>query len=197
MVNIRKPQLGLRKSAGPAAGGRLLTTLTLRQALRGRNAVGGHLTIHPTITLPCALGPAGISHRKREGDRATPAGTMRVLYGYYRPDRSARPRCLVPLRPLHPRLGWCDEPSSPLYNRPAPLPLRAGHEIMWRRDELYDVVFALDYNMAPRRRGLGSAIFLHCARPGLTPTLGCIALRPADMRRLLPRLARAVRIVVV
>ncbi len=197
MVNFRKPQQGLSTGVGPASSGRLLTTLRVHRALRGSNAVGGHLTVHPAITLPCALGRTGISHRKREGDKATPAGSMRVLYGYYRPDRSARPRCLVPLRPLHPRLGWCDEPGSPLYNRPAPLPLKPGHEIMWRGDELYDVVLALDYNMAPRRKGLGSAIFLHCARPGLTPTLGCVALRPADMRRLLPRLARAVRVVVV
>ena len=174
----------------------LYSTLTLRRAF-GEDAARGHLTIHPAVTLPCVLGQTGVSHRKREGDKATPAGSMRVLYGYYRADRLGRPRCRVPLRALHPKLGWCDEPGSPLYNRPAMLPMAAGHEEMWRRDVLYDVVFALDYNMAPRRQGLGSAIFFHCAKPGLPPTLGCIALRPADMRRLLPRLARAVRIVVI
>ncbi len=156
----------------------------------------GHLAVHPMITLPCALGRTGISHRKREGDKATPAATMRFLYGYYRPDRLARPRCRLPLRPLTPALGWCDDPASPRYNRPAPLPMGESHEAMWRRDVLYDVVFALDYNMAPRRKGLGSAIFFHCAKPGLTPTLGCVALRPADMRRLLPRLAHRVTLLV-
>ena len=71
-----------------------------------------------------------------------------------------------------------------------------GHEVMWRHDGLYDVVFALDYNMSPRRVGRGSAIFLHCAKPGMPPTLGCVALRPDDMRRLLPRLGRATTIIV-
>ena len=122
---------------------------------------------------------------------------MDALWGYYRPDKMPRPFCRVPLRPLTTSLGWCDDPGSARYNRPAPLPVAQGHEVMWRRDGLYDVVFVLDFNMAPRRAGRGSAIFLHCAKPGLPPTLGCVALRPADMRRLLPRLGRRVRIAVV
>ena len=96
--------------------------------------------------------------------------------------------------------GWAgacaDEFSSPLYNRPSRLPMRAAHEIMWRGDGLYDIVFVLDWNMAPRRAGQGSAIFLHCAKPAMSPTLGCVALRPADMRRLLPCLAQHVTVVV-
>lgn len=196
MVNIRSIP-SRRRGHDPAPSRHLLSALTVRRAFGDGQTARGHLTIHPSITLLCALGRTGVSHRKREGDKATPAGSMRVLYGYYRADRLARPRCRVPLRPLPPTLGWCDDPASPLYNRPAPLPLPAGHEAMWRRDVLYDVVFALDYNMAPRRKGLGSAIFFHCAKPGLTPTLGCVALRPADMRRLLPRLARAARILVL
>lgn len=108
-----------------------------------------------------------------------------------------RPFCHVPLNPLPADLGWCDDPRSPLYNRPHKLPLKVEHEVMWRKDGLYDVVFALDYNISPRRAGRGSAIFLHCAKPGFPPTLGCIALRPQDMRRLLPRLHREARVVIL
>ncbi len=61
---------------------------------------------------------------------------------------------------------------------------------MWRRDRLYDLVVVLDYNIYPRRKYRGSAIFLHCARPDFAPTEGCIALAFDDFRRLLPRLAR-------
>ncbi len=196
MVNIRNRRTVCAKGADPSAPRRLYSTLTLRRAIDARGLPRGHLTLHPAITLPCALGRSGISHRKREGDKATPAATMRFLHGYYRADRLARPRCRLPLRALTPALGWCDDPASPCYNRPTPLPMRASHEAMWRGDVLYDVVFALDYNMAPRRKGLGSAIFFHCAKPGLVPTLGCVALRPLDMRRLLPRLARRVKVVV-
>jgi L,D-peptidoglycan transpeptidase YkuD (ErfK/YbiS/YcfS/YnhG family) len=47
----------------------------------------------------------------------------------------------------------------------------------------------LDWNIRPRRRNRGSAIFLHLARPGYLPTEGCIALSPRDMQRLLPLLS--------
>ena len=61
---------------------------------------------------------------------------------------------------------------------------------MWRDDELYDVVVVLGYNMRPRVRGRGSAIFMHLARPGYAPTAGCIALSARDMRIVLERLGR-------
>ena len=108
-----------------------------------------------------------------------------------------RPLCAVPLRALPRTLGWCDDPASAIYNRPRMLPFSAGHEVMWRRDHLYDVVLVLDYNLAPRRVGRGSAIFLHCAKTNFPPTLGCVALDPNDMMRLLPRLANGVSLVVI
>lgn len=174
-----------------------LKTLIVRAAARlpGERGSRGHVKAGH-LTLMCALGQAGVRPDKREGDKATPTGAMRLLHGYYRPDRMNRPFCRVPLAPLPRDLGWCDAPDSPLYNRPGPLPMSAEHEVMWRPDGLYDVVFVLDYNLKPRRAGRGSAIFLHCAKPGMPPTLGCVALRPADLRRLLPRLRRDARLVV-
>jgi L,D-peptidoglycan transpeptidase YkuD (ErfK/YbiS/YcfS/YnhG family) len=94
------------------------------------------------------------------------------------------------MRPVSPSDGWCDDPRSALYNRRVALPCRASHEKLWRADRLYDLVIVLDYNLHPRRKNRGSAIFLHCARPDFAPTSGCIALLPDDLRRLLPRLAR-------
>jgi L,D-peptidoglycan transpeptidase YkuD (ErfK/YbiS/YcfS/YnhG family) len=56
---------------------------------------------------------------------------------------------------------------------------------MWRDDNLYDVVGVLDWNLRPRVRGRGSAIFLHLARPSYGPTAGCIALTRRDLSLLL------------
>lgn len=191
----------MRAKAAPRA----IVSLVVRASARlpGVSGPRGVLRIGSGQALPCALGRGGAVRPKREGDGGTPAGVpMRLLHGWYRPDRFPRPRCLVSLAPLPRGLGWCDEPGAALYNRATSLPMRRSHEEMWRRDGLYDVVIVLDWNIAPRRQGRGSAIFLHCAKSpeggrGLKPTLGCVALHPGDMRRLLPRLGPGVHLVVL
>jgi L,D-peptidoglycan transpeptidase YkuD (ErfK/YbiS/YcfS/YnhG family) len=45
-------------------------------------------------------------------------------------------------------------------------------------------------------RNRGSAIFMHIARPDFAPTEGCVALRRADLLRLLSRLPRHAEIVI-
>jgi L,D-peptidoglycan transpeptidase YkuD (ErfK/YbiS/YcfS/YnhG family) len=47
------------------------------------------------------------------------------------------------------------------------------------------VIGVLGWNDAPVMRGRGSAIFLHLARPGFSPTEGCIALEQQDLLRVL------------
>ncbi len=144
--------------------------------------------------LRCALGHGGITASKREGDGATPAGLLRLERVLYRADRVARPRAVVPVQPLAPGDGWCDDPDHSDYNRPVTLPHEARHERLWRDDAVYDVIGVLDWNLAPVARGQGSAIFLHLARPGLVPTEGCVAL---PLPELLAALAAGVRAVEV
>ncbi|MBB4305204.1 L,D-peptidoglycan transpeptidase YkuD (ErfK/YbiS/YcfS/YnhG family) [Rhodobium orientis] len=137
------------------------------------------------LTAPCALGRGGIKRLKSEGDGATPAGAFRLLSVFYRPDRGARPQTLLPLMALRPDLGWCDDPTDRNYNRPVRLPYPASHEVLWRGDRLYDIVVVLDINIRPRRRGAGSALFFHIAKPDFPPTEGCVAVAPETMRRVL------------
>ncbi|MGH6862871.1 MAG: L,D-transpeptidase family protein [Methylocella sp.] len=167
---------------------RLVTTRFPRQS-QAQEIPIGRFHAGPVV-VRCAIGRAGIRQDKREGDGATPGGAFRLLGGFFRPDRVLRKAWSSPLRPVRPSDGWCDDPESALYNRHVVLPCRASHEKLWRADRLYDLVVVLDYNIRPRRKNRGSAIFLHCARPDFPPTLGCIALRLDDLRRLLPRLAR-------
>ena len=161
----------------------------LRVRALASNRVRGWLTAGP-LRIPCALGPAGIVRIKREGDKGTPAGRFRLLWGYYRPDRVWLRTAGAPLKPLHRDQGWCEDPASPRYNRPVRLPARDCTDQMWREDHLYDLTFVLDQNFSRRAKGRGSAIFFHLARVGLTPTAGCVAISAADMRKLAPRLAR-------
>ena len=97
---------------------------------------------------------------------------------------------MLPLRPIRPGDGWCDDPRDRTTTGRSRCPTRPAAKRLWRADALYDIVVELDWNRRPAVRGRGSAIFLHVARAGFRPTEGCVAIRIADLRRLLPRLVR-------
>ena len=135
----------------------------------------------------CALGPSGVvpARAKREGDGASPAGIWPIREVLYRPDRSPPPATEFRVRCMTADDGWCDDPADPAYNRPVKLPYPASAETMWREDELYDIVVILGHNDDPVVPGMGSAIFLHVAKPGYPPTQGCVALARDDLEDLL------------
>ncbi len=141
------------------------------------------------IVFPCALGRGGVTAKKREGDGGTPLARMRILGGYHRRDHFAAHSSGLRLKPITPTLGWCEVPNDRNYNRPVRMPYAVSHEHMLRDDRLYDACLVLDWNIRPRLRGRGSAIFFHLARPGFTPTQGCVAVTARTMARLLPLLS--------
>jgi len=129
----------------------------------------------------CAIGPAGASANKREGDGATPVGRFPLRRLLYRPDRLERPATALPTAPLSPLDGWCDDPADALYNRLVRLPYPARHEKLWLESRLYDLVVVIGHNDDPVVPGAGSAVFLHVARPDYAPTGGCVALAAGDL----------------
>lgn len=146
---------------------------------------------------PCALGARGVTRGKREGDQATPVGAYPLRRLFYRPDVFAMPpETRLPAVAITPALGWCDDPAHPEYNRLVTLPFAAGHERLWRDDALYDLVVEIGYNDDPPHPGLGSAIFLHIARPDFSGTQGCVALRREDLVTVLAALEPGSRLVV-
>jgi L,D-peptidoglycan transpeptidase YkuD (ErfK/YbiS/YcfS/YnhG family) len=152
------------------------------------NPSQGLLSIDGRVRV-CALGKGGIRALKREGDGGTPLARMRLLSCYVRAEHVVSRQTSLPQGRISSKLGWCEVPGDRNYNRPVGLPYPASHETMRRQDRLYDIVIVLDWNIRPRKRNGGSAIFVHVARPGLTPTEGCVALPGDVMRRLLPRLS--------
>lgn len=148
----------------------------------------GRIDIPGIGDRPCALGRGGVRADKREGDGVTPAGAWPLRRVWYRADRlSEPPQTALPLRVITVADGWCDDPSSPDYNRPVILPQAARHECLWRHDALYDVVVELGYNDDPPIAGRGSAIFLHVAHTDFAPTEGCVALARDDLLQFLRR----------
>ena len=143
------------------------------------------LVVCGNLRFRCALGRTGVRATKREGDGATPRGRFGLGAILYNPAVAGRPRTALSVRALRSFDGWCDAPGDRNYNRPVELPYPARAERLWRDDGVYDVIVVLGYNIAPRMRHRGSAIFMHVARPGFLPTEGCIALRGGDLLRLL------------
>lgn len=151
------------------------------------NAESGGILRWPGGEARCALGGSGVTPAslKREGDRASPAGIWPMRQVFWRPDRLARPETALPADALIPEAGWCDDPASPLYNRPILTPFPLSHEKLWREDHVYDLIVPLGYNDDPVIPGAGSAIFLHLARPDYSPTEGCVACALPDLLALL------------
>jgi L,D-peptidoglycan transpeptidase YkuD (ErfK/YbiS/YcfS/YnhG family) len=142
------------------------------------------------LSFTCALGRTGLADDKHEGDGATPIGLFPLRDLRYRSDRLSMPATALPMLPIALDDGWCDAPDDPAYNRPVRLPYPASAEAMWRDDHLYDLVVVLGHNDDPPRPGAGSAIFFHLANEkngALQPTEGCVALRLADMLKVLAR----------
>ena len=133
----------------------------------------------------CCHGRGGLREHKQEGDGASPIGLLKLRRVMFRADRGPAPQTAVPLKPIGPSDGWCDDPGDRRYNQMISLPYPARHEILWRQDDIYDVVGVLGWNDDPVVPGLGSAIFIHVARPDYTPTEGCIALAVEDLRTVL------------
>jgi len=148
------------------------------------------------LRLRAAHGRSGVipAAAKREGDGATPSGLLRLVRVLYRADRIKPPACAVPLEPIGPQDGWCDDPADPAYNKPVRLPYPASHEELWRADHVYDVIGVLDWNLSPVTPGCGSAIFFHVATPDYAPTAGCVALALPDVLAALKAGLSAIRV---
>jgi L,D-peptidoglycan transpeptidase YkuD (ErfK/YbiS/YcfS/YnhG family) len=149
-----------------------------------------------SLRFRCALGRSGIGTTKREADGASPRGIYAVREVYYRGDKLKRPLTLLPLRRTRPEDGWCDAVGDRNYNRGVRHPYPASAERMWRSDGLYDVVVVMGYNERPRIQGRGSAIFMHIAKPGYSPTEGCVALKRGDLEKLLRVIGPRTRVVI-
>lgn len=148
--------------------------------------------------FPCSVGRGGIrpAAEKREGDGASPAGVWRLLWLYWRADRSARPRTILPGVRLDHRQGWAEDPEDPAYNRPIRHPHAFPADRMARGDPLYDLCAVTDHNACPVVPGAGSAIFMHLWRRPRAPTAGCIAFRRPDLEWILARWRPASRLVI-
>jgi L,D-peptidoglycan transpeptidase YkuD (ErfK/YbiS/YcfS/YnhG family) len=91
-------------------------------------------------------------------------------------------------------MGWCDDPNSKNYNKLINLPSKYSHEKLFKKNNIYNVIVVLNYNMKPVIKNKGSAIFIHIAKKNYQPTQGCIALKKNDLQKLLSKIRKNVKI---
>jgi L,D-peptidoglycan transpeptidase YkuD (ErfK/YbiS/YcfS/YnhG family) len=149
---------------------------------------------YKNLKFRCALGKADIGKKKIEGDNITPIGTFNIIKIYYRSDRIKKISSKFKIIKITKNMGWCDDPKSKKYNQPIKLPTKYSHEILYRRDNIYDLILVLNYNMKPIIKNKGSAIFIHVAKKSYKKTAGCIALKKADLIYLVRKINKNIKV---
>lgn len=135
--------------------------------------------------VKCTIGKRGIKSRKKEGDLTTPRGIFKIKELYYRKDRIKDLRTKVKKIIIKKNMGWCDDSSSSKYNKIIRLPFNFSYEKLYRKDNIYDLILVIDFNMRPIKKNKGSAIFIHVARKDFSPTKGCVAIKKNELKKLL------------
>ena len=153
--------------------------------------------VYNDYKLKCAIGKRGIKYKKKEGDKSTPRGLFRLKYVLYRKDRIKKPKTLLKTKVLKRNMGWCNDVKSNSYNKLIKFPFQFKAEKLYRKDNTYNIIVVLDYNMDPIVKGKGSAIFLHLSKKGYKPTLGCVALNLKDLYFILKTINKRVLLKII
>ena len=115
----------------------------------------------------------------------TPIGEFRIKYILYRKDRVKKIQSKLKMIIIKKNMGWCDDPASKNYNRMVNLPFSTSYERLFRKENIYDIILVLDYNMNPIKKNKGSAIFIHIAKKNYKKTEGCIAIKKIELLKII------------
>ena len=135
--------------------------------------------------VKCALGKRGIKKKKKEGDLITPKGNFKIKYVLYRKDRVSKLNTKLKKIAIHKNMGWCDDYKSKKYNKLIKFPFKYHAEKLYKKNNTYDIIVVLNYNMNPVKKNKGSAIFLHIAKKNYQNTEGCLAIKKNDLKKIL------------
>ena len=82
-------------------------------------------------------------------------------------------------------MGWCNDPRSKNYNKLIYSPFKFNYEKLYKRENIYDIILVLNYNMSPVKKNKGSAIFIHIAKKNYKKTEGCIAVKKVHLLKII------------
>ncbi len=91
-------------------------------------------------------------------------------------------------------MGWCDNPGSKDYNKLVKLYSNNSCEKLFKKENIYDIILVLNYNMNPIIKNKGSAIFIHIAKKNYKKTEGCIAIKKVHLLKIIKELSRNTKV---
>ena len=141
--------------------------------------------------VKCAIGKRGIGTKKKEGDKITPKGKFKIKSIFYRKDRISKFKSKITKFSIKKNMGWCDDPYSKYYNKLIKFPFKYSAEKLYRKDNAYDIILTLNYNLNPIRKGKGSAIFIHVAKRNYKSTLGCVAVNKKNLKKIIKKINKS------
>ena len=145
----------------------------------------------------CCIGKRGIAFKKREGDLITPIGSYKIKYILYRKDRIKKIYSKIKTIVIKKNMAWCNDPESKDYNKLIKLPSDFSFEKLYKKENIYDIILVLDYNMNPIIKNKGSAIFIHVAKKNYKKTEGCMALRKIHLLKIIKLLKNNTKVKIV
>ncbi len=147
--------------------------------------------------VKCSVGKRGIGVKKREGDLITPIGTFKITKLLYRKDRVKNLKTCLKKTIINKKMGWCDDARSKSYNKLIRSPFKFTFEKLFRKDNMYDILLVLNFNMSPIKKHKGSAIFIHVAKNNYKKTKGCIAIKKKDLIFLLRKIDKKTKVKII
>ena len=135
--------------------------------------------------IKCAIGKRGIGKKKKEGDLITPVGLFKIRFLLYRKDRNKKLTTNLKKYVIMKNMGWCDDPKTKKYNKLIKTPFKYSYEKLHKKENIYDLILVLNYNMNPIKKNKGSAIFIHIAKNNYSNTAGCIAVKKKQLLKIL------------
>ena len=144
----------------------------------------------------CAIGKRGIGLKRKEGDQITPKGKYKINYILYRKDRIRKIQSKLKKIVITKNMGWCDDPKSKDYNKLIKLPSNYNYERLYKKENIYDLVLVLNFNMRPIVKKRGSAIFIHIAKKNYKKTEGCVAINKIQLLKIIKELNNKTKVLI-
>jgi L,D-peptidoglycan transpeptidase YkuD (ErfK/YbiS/YcfS/YnhG family) len=156
--------------------------------------INNNYLTYKNYKVKCALGKRGIGNKRREGDFITPKGNFKIKYILYRKDRIKRIQSKIKKIIIKKNMGWCDDPLSKDYNKLIKIPSEYNYEKIYKKENVYDIILVLNYNMNPIVKNKGSAIFIHVTKANYKKTEGCVAIKKIHLLKIIKELKNNTKI---